>query len=297
MLGAFGLLATLLLALLVGRDASARFSDQIGQGLAETAVQTRDRLDRTLWERWLAVRILADLPVMRDPRASPETKRAILNTVRQVSSNYAWIAFIDASGRVVAATDGLLEHEALGALPWFQAALHAPYVGDVHEMTTATATLAATADAPQRVVDLAHPVRDEAGRPLGVLAAHVHWHYAREIEQAMHDLVRHPSATEILVLSRQGTVWLGSQAQVERPLALPPALQPTADEPVRAALFTWVSLAPEPDPAPLLAADAPTLVQALADLLLSALGQTASAPQITAAIATREGGHEPEDQP
>jgi len=54
-------------------------------------------------------------------------------------------------------------------------------------------------------------------------------------------------------------------------------------------------LAPEPEPSlPLVTAEAPTIVQALADLLLSALGQPTPGDQTRAATAT-EGGDEPED--
>jgi hypothetical protein len=54
-------------------------------------------------------------------------------------------------------------------------------------------------------------------------------------------------------------------------------------------------LAPEPEPVlPLITSGEPTLVQALADLLLSALGQPTPGDQTRAATAT-EGGDEPED--
>ena len=49
-------------------------------------------------------------------------------------------------------------------------------------------------------------------------------------------------------------------------------------------------------PLALLTAEAPTLVQALADLLLSALGQPAPESPTGRAI-TMEGGNEPEDHP
>jgi len=56
-------------------------------------------------------------------------------------------------------------------------------------------------------------------------------------------------------------------------------------------------LAPEPEPVlPLITAEEPTLVQALADLLLSALGRPAPGDQIEAATAM-EGGDEPKDHP
>ena len=52
-----------------------------------------------------------------------------------------------------------------------------------------------------------------------------------------------------------------------------------------------------PEPASLLTAEGPTLVQALADLLLSALGQTAPGIQTREATSLGEGGDEPEDHP
>ena len=56
-------------------------------------------------------------------------------------------------------------------------------------------------------------------------------------------------------------------------------------------------LASEPEPMlPLIASGEPTLVQALADLLLSALGQPVPGNQTEAAM-TMEGGDEPEDRP
>jgi hypothetical protein len=56
-------------------------------------------------------------------------------------------------------------------------------------------------------------------------------------------------------------------------------------------------LSPEPEAASLLKAEGPTLVQALADLLLSALGQTAPGIRTREATSLGEGGDEPEDHP
>lgn len=232
-LGAFALVLALLLAWVVGRQASASLEAQIERTLANAAVLMRDRLDRAMHERWREVRQLSASPVLRDPSSGADAKRAALTALKLDTPHYAWLGFIEASGRVVAATDGLFEGGDARVRAWFHEALKGPFLGDVHEAVVLSRFLPAPAGEPLRFVDVAFPVRDEAGRVLGVVGAHVNWTFARELEGELRGLAGSAAATEVLVLSRDGTVWLGPPELFEKPFPLAGALPREAGVPPR----------------------------------------------------------------
>jgi diguanylate cyclase (GGDEF)-like protein len=140
----------------------------------------------------------------------PATIRQTLERLQSSYPDYAWIGYATPDGTVRAATQGMLEGQSVQARPWFQDGLKGPAVGDVHEAKLLAKLLGPSPNnEPFRFVDVAAPVRDDAGRVVGVIGVHLSWTWADETRQSI--LASQPQAggKSIWILSGDGTMLLG----------------------------------------------------------------------------------------
>jgi PAS domain S-box-containing protein len=175
-----------------------------GASLAELASRAADRLDRNLFDRLRDLELLARSEYVDGPAGTVERRNAVA-TLQAIHPEYAWIGFTDRDGTVAASTRGLLEGIDVSHRDWFGAALTGPFVGDVHEANLLADLLPNGSDEPLRFVDVAAPFRDEAGRVIGVLGAHLHWTWARDVLGALIG----EAGAEILILDHAGVVLFG----------------------------------------------------------------------------------------
>lgn len=178
---------------------------------AHDAALTTSILDRGMFERYREVRNLAAMPPLKDVwTGDPEVIRQVLEQLRATYPDYAWIGYATPDGTVRAATQGMLEGQSVQARPWFQDGLKGPAVGDVHEAKLLATLLGpAPNNEPFRFVDVAAPVRDETGRVIGVISAHLSWTWADERRQAILRSQTRPDDKSIWILSGDGTMLLG----------------------------------------------------------------------------------------
>ncbi|WP_409567638.1 sensor histidine kinase [Methylobacterium sp. J-030] len=223
--GTLGLLATLALAALVSRDATARLEAEVGGQLAEIAGQMARSLDLGMFERWRDIQIAAASDSLRDPgasaAASTAAKRALMERMQATYPAYSIIGLIDPDGRVAVTSTGALEGADVSGRDYFRGGRERPFVGDVHPAKLLQTALAPTAAPrePLRLLDLAAPVRAADGRLVGVLAAHLDWTWARDMARLLEGSFRgHRAGAEILILARDGSVLLGPPALQGAPL-------------------------------------------------------------------------------
>ncbi|HEY1227839.1 MAG TPA: ATP-binding protein [Ramlibacter sp.] len=216
---AFSLLSVLVTAVLVlvsEHIASEQVRSSIGGNLAELANQTTSRLDRAMYDRYREVGLMAQ----RLATADLGEVRTELVAMQGSYPYYAWIGFVDPAGVVLAGTNGLLVGQNVAARPWFPAAREGAHVGDMHPAAL-LARLLPQADAePVRFVDIAFPVRRPGQSAPSVLAVHLSWQWARDIEKAIFASLTPGRGVEPLIVSRQGVVLLGPRSMQEHPLAL-----------------------------------------------------------------------------
>jgi len=203
----------LVCALAVGAAyiAQSRVRQIVMDSEAHDAAFTTSILDRGMFERYQEVRNLASMPPLKSIWAGdPATIRQVLEQLRTSYPDYAWIGYATVDGTVRAATQGMLEGQSVQARPWFQDGLKGPAVGDVHEAKLLATLLGpAPNNEPFRFVDVAAPVRDETGRVIGVVGAHLSWTWAEERRQAILRGQNRPEGKSIWVLSGDGTMLLG----------------------------------------------------------------------------------------
>jgi diguanylate cyclase (GGDEF)-like protein len=191
--------------------AQSRVRQIVMNNEAHDAALTTSILDRGMFERYREVRNLAAMPPLKDIwTGDPAMIRQVLEQLRTSYPDYAWIGYATPDGTVQAATQGMLEGQSVQARPWFQDGLKGPAVGDVHEAKLLATLLGpAPNNEPFRFVDVAAPVRDESGRVIGVVGAHLSWTWAEERRQAILRSQARPDGKSIWILSGDGTTLLG----------------------------------------------------------------------------------------
>ena len=198
---------TLVLTALIERMATSQVKSSIGSGLAELAMQTSDKLERGMFERYREVSLIAQLHEL-DPAAAPQQRRRALERVQASYGYYSWIGVAGLDGIVQVSAKGLLEGGDVSKRPWFRNALAGVHAGDVHEAVLLSKLLPRQEE-PWRFVDVAFPVTDAGGAVRGVLGAHLSWQWARDVERSMFAGIARRRQVEALIVDAGGKVLLG----------------------------------------------------------------------------------------
>lgn len=216
---ALSMVLTLVLVEVVERVAARQVKFNIGNSLSELALQTSDKLDRGMFERYREVRLMAQRADLIGPDVDKNEQRKVLDALQETYSYYAWIGMADVDGKVQVAAHGLLEGANVSKRPWFGDALRGIHLGDVHEAVLLAKLLPNPTNEPKRFVDVAFPYHNKNGRVEGVLGVHLSWQWARDVEQSVIKPITLRRKVESLIVSKDGTVLLG-----------PPGLQGTVLE-------------------------------------------------------------------
>jgi diguanylate cyclase (GGDEF)-like protein len=179
----------------VGDRVDQLLTDWARQRVAAQSLALAQRLEDALRERVADLRLLAGVPT------------------------YVWVGRVDAAGRVLAATDGLLEGESVAGQAWFAHALQKPMLGDAREVPLLAGRLPTQAPgrAP-RFIDVAAPVRDPAGGVIGVVGAHLSLQWAQALQERMTRQVSTLGDAEVLIVDRAGEVLIGPPTTLGRPM-------------------------------------------------------------------------------
>ena len=187
--------------------------------LQQLSWQMRDSLNRVIGTAAADVQLLAELPQVRSFDDTAAT-RHVLESLQHTFADYAWIGVADDGGRVVAATDGLLEGADVGQRPWFGAGRAGVRATDYHPASLLNQVLPKAAD-PWRFVDLAAPLKDAGGVVRGVVGVHMSWQWARRRAGQLLTPALREYGVEVLVVRDDGIVLLGPQALLEKRIDVP----------------------------------------------------------------------------
>jgi PAS domain S-box-containing protein len=215
---ALSLLLTLSLTLFSDRAASNQVREGIGANLTELAQQTASRLDRSMFERYREVRLIAQ---RLSGNTDLATVRGEIEALQKSYPHYAWIGLTDTAGVVHTATRGMLEGVDVSARPWYRNAIAEQPMGDVHDAMLLARLLGAPGSEPLRFVDIAFPLTDAAGQAAGVLGVHLSWNWASEIQDAIFAPVSRHRTVDMLIVSTSGSVLLGPPGVQGTVLQLP----------------------------------------------------------------------------
>lgn len=220
MIGSLVVTLTVVLVAIVEWRTSTDMKEVIGRDLGELAFQTTDKLDRGLFERYREVQLLAERSLLADPQVTNESKRKQIELMQKTYPSYAWIGVTDVHGTVTVATGGLLEGVDVSQRPWFGDAFRGNYLHDVHEAVLLAKFLPTNGSELQRFFDVAFPYRDAEGHMAGVLATHLSWQWAREVQASVLRPLAGRSKADTVIVSSKGVVLLGPAELMGKPLAV-----------------------------------------------------------------------------
>lgn len=177
----------------------------IGRSLASVAHNMADKLDRGMWARSGEVSVLATL-VTQLGGQDLAAIRGSLDQLRRAIPVFSWIGYTDARGRVLAASDGLLEGVDISKRPVYLHGVNGTFVGDVHDAVLLAKALPNPSGEPMKFVDVSTPIKDAQGRVVGVLGAHLSWAWARELRDSVLAARDTAKDTELFVVAIDNTV-------------------------------------------------------------------------------------------
>ena len=203
-----------------GSLAEQHIERDMGHNLALMANQLAGALDRSLFERYREIQIIAEFKMVRGFTQTDVDRQSLLERLQSTYPDYAWIGFADQEGVVQVSTKGLLEGVSVAQRDWFVQAQDRPFVGDVHEALLLSQVLPrAVNDAPLRLLDVAAPIYGDRGEPEGVLGAHITWEW---VEGVAASLMNGPTASNksVFIVDAFGQVILGPADLQGRQLTL-----------------------------------------------------------------------------
>ncbi|QRX83621.1 sensor histidine kinase [Glaciimonas sp. PAMC28666] len=216
---AFSALSLLLTFILVGVieiSATDSIKSRIGNSLAELATQTSETFDRGMFERYREVHLIASRDDLGMPAIDLPQRRQQLEALQESYPYYAWIGMTNIDGKVLVSTRKMLETTDVSQRPWFKNALNGIYLGDVHEakllaklLPHSTGVANTVNNEPVRFVDIAFPYHDKNGQVSGILAAHLSWQWANDIEQSIVTPMEQRKNVESIIVDKDGKVLLG----------------------------------------------------------------------------------------
>ncbi|MFH5923982.1 GGDEF domain-containing protein [Roseomonas xinghualingensis] len=211
---ACALLGTAGSALLL-RAERQRLLYEAGERLAGFAQLMAQRLDTGLVSWVNDVGLLARFEAFERQPPDPAVARRLLEDLRNRSPSFSWIGFTDAEGRVIAATDGLLEGVDVAARPWFRPALSGLHLGDVHPAVLLAKLLPVEQGGGEGAyfVDAAAPVRSPDGKVLGVIAGHLTWRWVEGVREELISLSPWQPAPEMRIIAADGHILLGPDGE------------------------------------------------------------------------------------
>ena len=241
-IGLLAMVASVLVSLFASQLSRTQIERDQSALLRNFAVRMSTRLTHDMSARASELLFLAAHDRIRDPAVSAERKQAILERVRASYPFYAWIGITDTKGNVVAGTDGLLVGKSVAGRAWFAYGLEGLHFGDAHDAFLLARLLPKPKwdDLPLRLVDIAAPLRDEAGALVGVICGHLSLDWAFEARESMLDQLSQEEL-DLVVLNRDGRLLMGTPQlpSLKVDLASLKAVQGLDGQPYQVSVETW----------------------------------------------------------
>lgn len=203
--------------LFVGNSAADALAQEVGSSMTGLAQSLARQLDSTMWARANQIAALSRIDALKDPAVAQST----IDELKRRDTTIAWIGMTDASGRVVAASNGLLLGADISRRPVHQEGMKGLFVGDVHDAVALKGKVPYLQGETPKFVDVSAPLQKSDGTVVGVLATHYSWEWAhasiRQLIEPLGDL----KGLSLFILSADGTVLIGPDGSVGKPLPVP----------------------------------------------------------------------------
>jgi signal transduction histidine kinase len=198
-------------AIWVGAIARQNLLEQHVRRLSLETDQLSSDVGQAIDARLAAVRAAARILREKAPGGRQRDLSDVLNELSTTYPQLDWLAIADSHGIIVGALGALQNDRTVETSPWFRAGLQGPWLGSIDGVTHSSAATATM------LGDLAVPVRDDAERVVGVVAARLSWRRPADHPQRLTDETDREIATQAFVLDRNRVVLVGPPEYLNKP--------------------------------------------------------------------------------
>ena len=215
----------------VGSIARQNVLEQHVRRLALETDQMSSDLGQALAARLDAIRAAGRILRTSNGSVRENGLNDVFNELTSAYPQLDWLAVADPNGVVISANGALPEGSDVRPSRWFAAGLQGPWLGVVENVkappgggqvspSSADSQVSPpplTAANTVTLGDMAAPVRDDTGRLVGVIAAHLSWRRAAHHPERLTDETDPHGTTQAYVLDRGGVVLIGPDDMRDRP--------------------------------------------------------------------------------
>ncbi|QPC47620.1 sensor domain-containing diguanylate cyclase [Mangrovibacillus cuniculi] len=202
-----------IVSMFIGQRSIDEIESEIGHSLEDAAYVMGENLDQYMWSRYGEVSILSELQELK--QQDYQNASDLLNKLQERFPSFSWVGLTNQDGTVIASTNGILTGHDISTRPVFTEALDEVFIGDVHEAVLLAELLPNPTGETLRFVDISTPVYDDEDNFIGVLAAHLSWEWAQEVENFMRDTLQNREGIEFFIVSKaDDSILLGPKDMV-----------------------------------------------------------------------------------
>ncbi|MGO4548851.1 sensor domain-containing diguanylate cyclase [Paenibacillus sp. 2TAB23] len=202
------IILTVFLGVSINKQSTKKIEAEVGDSLAGFAYQMSDKLDHYMWSWMGEINILSKIDSFTEAGGEANAQ-LLLDELKKNFPAYSWVGLTDENGVVKAATDQILVGKSIGERPVFKNALKETFIGDVHDAVLLAKLIPNASGEPLQLVDISTPVYDKSGNFKGVLAAHLSWEWAKEVQDTILKPLSKKEQLEVFIVAQDDTVLLG----------------------------------------------------------------------------------------
>lgn len=213
------LLAQGITSIVIVQQAKSDATEKLGVFLSGECRFLIESLDKSMWTWANQIEVLSKTLALTGHTSN--TASAVINALQEIVPEFSWVGLTDMSGVVVAATDDVLLGKSIAQRPVFREGIKGNFVGDVHDAVLLANLLPNPTGEAMKFVDVSFPVHSPTGEISGVLAAHLSWAWAQDVEKNMLQTSATEKGIELFVIASDGAVILGKSSFLGKPLDIP----------------------------------------------------------------------------
>ena len=207
---------SLLLSFVISRSIRNKVEEDQGYLLNQIGNELVNTFDRLMHRRSTDIKNMTILSEFRQGEKYENNRKILLERLQESYEGYAWIGFVDTTGKVEVSTKNILQGEDVSKRPWFIAGLKGAFVGDVHTALLLAKKLPPLPNGePLRFLDVAHPVYDDRQELIGVLGAHLSWQWIEDLSNSLIANIPQDKQIGILIINQEGNIIFDSEERIE----------------------------------------------------------------------------------
>lgn len=217
----FVIVFTLVIGFTINSESSQNVESYISDSLTERANQLSNQLDHFMWSRYGEITVFSQFKTFQEGSDFEEIDH-LLEELQRNFPSFSWIGYTDAAGIVRASTGDILLGADISERPVFLEAQEQTFIGDVHEAVLLAEYLPNPSGEPLEFVDISSPIFNKDNEFVGVLAVHLSWAWADEVQKSVIQPIKQQKENlDVFIVSKKdNTVLLGPEEMIGQSLDL-----------------------------------------------------------------------------